>query len=159
MEIKSFKNAMALFPTGVAIATTGTEVNKIGLTINSLTSVSIDPPLILFCIEKSSQRLEKFIQNKNLVINILSDSQENICNIFFKLKDMDWNKVSYTIGKFSSCPIIDNTCAFLECEKWQIYEGGDHLIFVCKILNVETNFDLNPLVYAKRKFITIKDVL
>ena len=99
----SFRKSLSCFPTGVAVATTNTsDLTPIGITINSFSSVSLDPPLISWCIDLNSNCLNHFRENNNFAINILSKNQIDICK-HFSGKD---NKNLNVINKLKNSLVI-----------------------------------------------------
>lgn len=141
------RKIMGKFTTGVAIATTiDDEANPVGITINSLTSVSLNPPLILFCIAKNSGTLNAFINAQNFVINILSKQQIEISRRFSKFNIDKFSDIQ-TSKTQNNIPFFEKSLAVYECEKTQIYEGGDHYIFIGEIKKAKANNEAEPLVY------------
>src|SRR5690625_2450418 len=145
-----FKNIMRNYPTGVTIITTlDNEHNPTGLTANSFASVSIDPLMILWCIDKRSNSYEVFKNCKRFAVNILSGNQKEECNVFAsrKVKDrfskVDWNLSDYDL------PIIENAFAELECDKVDQIDAGDHLILIGKVLDLKES-DHIPMLYHNR---------
>jgi flavin reductase (DIM6/NTAB) family NADH-FMN oxidoreductase RutF len=147
-DISHFKHCMAKFATGITVVTTLAENNKkIGVTINSFNSVSLNPFLVLFSLNKFSHFYSYFDQNQHCTINILAEDQKYLSQLFTKLVDDNWQQVKTAEGTFTSSPAIADTMAFLECEIYRKYEGGDHTIFVCKVVNLVEQKGKNPLIY------------
>ena len=124
-----FKRALGNYPTGVTVITTLDENNKpVGLTANSFASVSIDPLLILWSLDKKSSLYNAFIQTSKFAINILAEDQENLCSLF----------ASKIADRFSQCewdlserqlPVFPGALSQLECEVYKKVDAGDHIIF------------------------------
>ena len=146
-----FKKALGNYPTGVTVITTFDRNNKpVGLTANSFASVSIDPLLILWSLDKNSSLYDPFIQTSKFAINILADDQENLCTLF----------ASKVPDRFGQCvweesaqqlPVFPGALSQLECEVYNKIDAGDHIIFIGKVIHI-TNEDKNPLLYHKRNF-------
>ena len=147
----TFKSIMGNYPTGVCVITSTTnEGVPVGLTVNSFASVSLDPTLILWSIDKRVSTYEVFNNMKNFVVHILGSEQASICSLF-ATKDVD---------RFSQCkwemstnnqPIISDCAAILECQTFQTVDAGDHLIIIGEVTNLQNN-EKNPLMYHRRKF-------
>ncbi|MBN8827675.1 MAG: flavin reductase [Sphingobacteriia bacterium] len=147
---KEFKECLSHYSTGIVIVTTKYEDNLYGLTVNSFTSVSLKPPLILFCIDKSASSLDAFLKSDSFAISILSSSQHEIAQKFANSNNEKWKSVKYVFGATGS-PIILPNLSFMECEKFATYEAGDHYIIIGKVitLEVEKSEKKNPLIYFR----------
>lgn len=152
-----FKNIMRNYPTGVTIITTlDNDHNPTGLTANSFASVSIDPLMILWCIDKDSNSYEVFKNCKRFAVNILSGDQEKECRIFASRKVKDrFSKVDWTLSKHD-LPIIENAFAEMECDKVDQIDAGDHLILLGKIIGVTEN-DKFPMLYHNRNLFPVPE--
>ncbi|MBP9791709.1 MAG: flavin reductase family protein [Rickettsiales bacterium] len=154
-KTKLFKQCMGKFTTGITVVTTQTETNKLGVTINSFNSVSLNPLLILFSLKKQSCHYQHFLQCKNFTVNILSNSQEKYVNLFASHNIDTWSHVELdTKNPITNSPALKNCLAFLECEIYAKYDGGDHTIIVGKVINLINNENNNPLVYYRGEFLT-----
>ena len=141
-----FRNALGAFATGVTVVTTNcNEVGRIGLTANSFNSVSLDPPMVLWSLAKTSNALAFFTDAGRFCVNILAADQVSISN-HFASKSLDkFATVSYQNGVLDT-PVIDGCSASFECKTVFTYEGGDHLIFVGQVVNF-INSDKKALLY------------
>ena len=142
---KLLKKILGKFSTGVTIVGIDFEGKNIGKTVNSFTTLSISPPLVLFSLDIKASSLNKFKKSKFLSINILGKNQTDISNIFAK-KVPKWKKVNFYPGKFKT-PIIKNCIANLDCKKSQLLMKGDHIIFICEVLNASFKEKIKPLIY------------
>lgn len=141
-----FRRALGNFATGVTIMTAqNAEGEKVGVTANSFNSVSLDPALILWSIDKKSSSLHVFEQATHFAVNILSGSQIELSNKFSRRNIDKYEGTSYREGA-GAAPILDNCSAVFECERHQILEGGDHWIIVGKVVNFYDE-GRSPLVY------------
>ena len=151
---KEFRKIMGCFTTGVAIITTQNQGKPIGITINSLTSVSLDPPLVLFCLDKRRAVFPEFLKNTDYAIHILSSTQQDLCLAFSNSSANPWEGLAYEVSRFG-CPILPNSLGILYCCRYEIYTCGDHIIFLNSVKNIhwqETNKRKDPLVYFQGKF-------
>jgi 3-hydroxy-9,10-secoandrosta-1,3,5(10)-triene-9,17-dione monooxygenase reductase component len=154
---EEFKKSLSRFASGVTIVTYSDEKIKGGITVSSFSSLSIDPPLILFNINKSTPSHEKLISSSHFAVHILSTSQEDLSNQFSSSKT-DKNEILNSISSetISSCPIIPGSLSVLVCENHKCFEGGDHSIFLGKIISVMTDENKEPLLYFNRAYHTLK---
>ena len=142
-----FKAFMSQFASGVTVVTTvDGDGSPWGLTVSAFSSLSLDPPLCLFCLDHRAGSLATFRASRKFAVNVLSDGQEEISNRFAsrrddKFADLDWQK-----GPTLGCPVFADVLAWTECEVTEILPGGDHDIFVGKLVRVQAG-DGKPLLY------------
>ena len=146
----NFKKTLSTFTTGITVVATNHNSILYGKTINSFSSLSLSPPLVLFSLDNKSSKLNIFKDSKTVSINILSKNQELISNNFAK-KNPSWNKIEYDILKNEN-PIIKNCVSNLDCKIIDKIKKGDHIIFICKVLQVLNNTKLKPLVYYNSEY-------
>ena len=158
MEIdqREYRNAVGCFATGVTIVTTlDQDGEKVGITANSFSSLSLDPPLILFCIDAKINSFQAFEASSHFNINVLREDQMDISNIFARSSDDKWEGVEHGYGE-NGCPTFDGSIAVLECDKHAIFEGGDHLIMVGRVTKMDYDGDdCRPLLYYKGAYANI----
>ena len=156
MKPSLFKDICGTFPTGVTVITSKKFDQDYGFTANSFTSVSIDPLLILFCLDKKAKSNDSLQINDFFVVNILSEFQEKICFQFAnsKLKPNErFEKVNTKISK-NNIKIISESCSFIECKITEIFDGGDHFIYLGLCVDGEINDkEKKPLIYHKGKLL------
>ena len=147
MNPANFRKICGQFATGVTVLTTTVNGKLHGITVNSFTSVSLDPPIILFCIDKKARFNPPLTAEKSLAINILSDKQQEISNRFA-------NPSLTNIERFSGLqllpdydyPVFDENMGVLIAQLKQTRDGGDHWIYIAKVIEGQS-FDGNPLIY------------
>ncbi len=150
-----FKNCLGCFASGVTVITCiDSNQAKQGITINSFSSLSLNPPLILFSLAHDSNNYPIFSSCKKFTVNILSDTQLDISNNFAFNKKDKWQNVSFSLGN-NGCPVIDGVVAFIECDMHLQYQGGDHTIIIGKVTNLHKNSETKPLVYFQGKYNSI----
>ena len=141
-----FRNALGAFTTGVTIVTTrGTDGNDYGLTANSFNSVSLDPPMVLWSLSKTSLNLKGFASAEYFAVHILAADQEATSNRFAKSSPDKFAGVSIERGH-GEVPLLDGCSARFECRMRHQYEGGDHVIVVGEVINFD-NFNRPPLAF------------
>ena len=146
-----FKSVMSKFPTGVAIITINNNNNYFGKTVNSFASVSLNPPLVLFSLEKQSSSLKDYTKSSFFGINILSRNQKKLSIFFSKLKPK-WGDTKFFLSK-NNIPLIEGSVANLNCKNNKTISQGDHIIFICKILEGQINTKLRSLVYLNSNYL------
>jgi flavin reductase (DIM6/NTAB) family NADH-FMN oxidoreductase RutF len=151
MDINLFKKAMGSFATGVCVITAKYNNQDVGITINSLTSVSLEPPLILWCIDHNSTRYDIFSNLKKFNVNILSDKQQEISNRFAFSKDYPFNDFSTSHTTNDIAFFEDNICT-LECTLYNRMVAGDHEILIAQVKNIILNKQTKPLLYFKGSY-------
>lgn len=130
---QSFKDALSRFATGVCIVTTvGRDGAHDGLTVSSFTSVSLDPPLVLFCLGRKTDALIDEAEGGRFAINVLAEDQEEASETFASQKPDKFDRVAYAVGE-NGCPVIRGALAVLECVVAAIHDGGDHRIVVGRV--------------------------
>lgn len=142
MEASAFKEALSKFATGVAVITTDGPDGPMGITVNSFASLSLDPPLVLWSIDKSSRRCEIFKNAKNSAIHILEAGQGDTAKAFTK-PDHNMNGAPVNAQGVRT---VEGCLARLDCEMHEVLEGGDHYILVSRVLNAEVG-DGAPLLF------------
>ncbi len=153
---KAFRNSLGNFATGVAIITVNCK-NKgdLGLTINSFSSVSLDPPLVLWSINRNSDLFETFIETESFTVNILNEDQHELSNQFSKkdehsLDNYDWARTK------NGCKFVPDSLVHFDCDTFEKLDGGDHIIFVGKVTDFETRPG-KPLLFSQGKYRKITD--
>lgn len=147
--IDLFKHVMGNYPTGVTVVTTLDSDTPIGLTVNSFASVSIEPLLILWSIDKKSRSLDSFISSETFAVNILSDHQKELCYLFAGSdKEERFTEANWQLSE-NNLPILNEAFGLLECKKHRQIEAGDHYILIGEVMNVKKN-DTKPLMYYNR---------
>lgn len=146
------RHIMGHFATGVAVITTGARAGSgtggvWGMTANSVTSLSLDPPLVLFAIEQHNQMLQQLTATPAFAINILRADQEALSHRFAAPGPKDFSGIGITYGS-SGAPIFSDCLGFLECEVYQRLPGGDHRIVVGKVLGGALNGGKPLLFFA-----------
>lgn len=144
-----FRRACSKFATGIAVATTY-DGQPHGLTVNSFTSVSLDPPLILFCIDQAANILSIFKRASHFAINILESDQEATSSAFAFRGEDRFEGVSWRPG-VEMIPILEGTLATLECRTHKVVEAGDHTIFVGEVLTASVGVG-EPLLYFDSRY-------
>ncbi len=146
---REFRDVVGRFPAGVSVATAcGTDGERVGVTISSLTSVSLRPPLISFTLAMSVHSLRVFREAQHFAISILADDQHDVCRSFATAGHDKWASVKTAVGAHGCLIVRPNVAAF-ECERYACHEAGDHLIFIGRVLWLESGEKESPLVFFR----------
>ena len=152
-EYRSLRDAFGQFATGVTVVTANNlQGQPLGITANSFASVSLEPPLVSWCIDKNSTRFPEFIDAEFFTISVLTAEQQEISNLFAQrswddtvFSDVDWYK------GLNDVPQLPNVSARFHCRTEHKYSGGDHIIIVGAVLEYETD-PQPPLVFFQGEY-------
>lgn len=151
-----FRRVCGAFATGVAVATvTGRDGKPHGLTVNSFTSVSLDPPLVLVCIGHKAATHGPFSTAPAFAVNILDESQRELSERFASSHPRRFEGVAWRNGE-TGAPVLEEALAVLECEAWRKMDAGDHTIFVGLVKRASVR-DGRPLLYFGGKYRRLED--
>ena len=158
---RRFRNALAMFATGVAVITAprAGEV-PVGITVASFNSVSLDPPLVLFSVDRRCLSLADLRSAPRYAVNVLAEAQQDISNRFAransgKWEGIDFGSVSDNLG--DSHVLLPDTLATFECEPFAVHDGGDHVIFIGRVLRHQARQDGRPLIFFGGKYRVLED--
>jgi len=149
------KEVMRVFPQGVTVVTMKAVDGPKGLTVSAFTSVSLDPPLVLVSISKTSGYDSLFANSAGFAVNFLADDQKTISDRFAGRHPLNdrFEGVGFAPGLTGS-PVIQGVRAVIECRTWKVYEGGDHSLVVGEVIRAERLSDKAPLVYFVQQYTT-----
>lgn len=150
MSISSeeFRSALSRFASGITVVTTRNENGKFAsLTVSAFCSVSLEPPMVLVCIEKSAAANAAISASGIFAVNFLSDKQQELSDHFASSIEDRLRGNDYSIGELG-LPLLSNCICNLECQLKHEYDGGDHTIFVGQVES-STFTDGDPLVYFR----------
>lgn len=135
IEKAFFKEVVGQFATGVTVVTTGYQGKVAGITVNTFCSVSLNPPLILVCIDSISHTLPLIRESGCFAVNILSSEQEELSRCFAGASQERYEyfcNAAYSEAA-TGAPILDGTLAFIDARVVAEYPGGDHVIFLGQV--------------------------
>ena len=155
---RSFRQALGCFATGITVVTSvGLDGEYLGFTANSFNSVSLDPPLVLFSLDRGAYSLKAFEAAGVFAINILREDQEAVSIAFARALSSKWDGVRTEIWQTGS-PILVDALASFDCETISMHDGGDHVIFVGRVLRLRAGADGRPLLYFRGAYRQINEV-
>jgi flavin reductase (DIM6/NTAB) family NADH-FMN oxidoreductase RutF len=154
VDPNDFKGALGSWAAGVTVVTTRVNDMVYGLTVSSFASLSVDPLLILVCIQNSNHLVEMVQQSKSFAVSILAEGQEEISSHFATSgrEPVDHYRDFGTIEWHTGSPIIDGAVAHLDCELHDALPGGDHTIMVGRVIGAAYDPNKQPLVYFRRAY-------
>jgi len=145
-DARSFRRALGNFATGVTVVTAADAAGRqVGVTANSFNSVSLDPPLVLWSLDKRSSSFEVFEQASHFAVNVLAADQIDLSNNFARPRDDRFAGIEYESG-VGGAPVFADCSACFHCENYQRVDGGDHWIMIGKVVAFD-DFGRSPLLY------------
>lgn len=149
---RTLRDALGCFATGVTVVTClSADGEPAGLTVNSFTSVSLDPPLLLVCIAKNAASAAPLTSAANFAINVLQTGQQP-ASIRFSTRAQDrFGATPWSTGE-AGAPILKDSLGVFECERFAVYDGGDHHILVGRVIKASFDASLDPLLYFRGSY-------
>ncbi len=155
-EARDFRRALACFPTGVVVATAWDEVDGcyIGMTMSSFSSVSLDPPLVLFSVDRGARSLTAWCRVPGYAINVLANDQRELSERFARPQSSKWSGVRFEHGRHRA-PILDGALAHFECLPHAQCDGGDHVTFFGRVVRFAAVSARMPLVFHGGRYVAV----
>jgi flavin reductase (DIM6/NTAB) family NADH-FMN oxidoreductase RutF len=150
-DTKAFRHALGSFPTGVAVVTAIGGADPAGMTVNSFTSVSLDPPLVLWCLKKDSHRYHVFADAEAFTINILGTEHESVSSRLARQGEHSLHGVDLLETELGP-PALADAHAVFECARESAHEAGDHLILIGRVVRFARRDDGAPLVFYRGRY-------
>lgn len=151
-----FRAALSRFASGVSVVTTKDSAGKqFGITVSAFCSVSLEPPLVLICIEKTTGSHHAFEQSGRFTVNILTDEQASVSEHFASLLDDKFSTIDHAVDEHG-IPLLQNSLATLQCKLHKTLDGGDHSIFLGLVEHVIVR-DAEPLLYFKGAYRRVRN--
>jgi flavin reductase (DIM6/NTAB) family NADH-FMN oxidoreductase RutF len=147
------RSFMRTLPQPVLIITTSVDSTHYGLTLSSGTSASMDPPLLLICVDKKAPSREPIIKRGAFVANLLSEEQIGISDLFAgRFRDKEkFAGTKFHLTEDSALPVIDDALGYLECSVWKVHDGGDHDVILGRVVGGEVRSGA-PIVYYDQSY-------
>jgi flavin reductase (DIM6/NTAB) family NADH-FMN oxidoreductase RutF len=147
VDHRAFRDALGCFATGVTVVTAkGRDGRPHGVTVNSFSSLSLDPPLILWSLSNHSATYSTFSEASHFAVHVLCEGQEHLCLQFARSGIDRFLGVDLSEG-IGGAPVLSNVAALFECRSLYRYWGGDHVIFVGRVDRFEKWPERRPLVF------------
>ncbi|MDX1540343.1 MAG: flavin reductase family protein [Geminicoccaceae bacterium] len=152
IDQRAFRDALGCFVTGVTIVTSlDAEGRLLGITANSFSSVSLDPPLVLFSLARKAYSFDAFRSSRHFAVNVLASDQSELSDTFAKALADKWAGVAFDVWD-TDCPIITGALAQFECRTVSTHDGGDHVVFIGAVERMALDPDKEPLVYYRGRY-------
>jgi len=152
---REFRSALGAFATCVTVVTTQGPEHSYGLTTNAFSSVSLDPPLVLVCVNSGTRGSESIEQNRVFAVNILSVEQEPLSR-YFASKERPRGKDAFSEithrTEVTGSPILEGVTAYLDCRLAASHLAGDHVIFIGEVMALGVDLDSKPLVFHQGQY-------
>lgn len=150
-EGRAFRNALGAFPTGVIVVTAAFGDKRVGLTIGSFTSLSLQPRLVMFSVACGAKSLPWLLKARQYGINVLRNDQQAMSVQFANAHHDKWANVALRTGP-TGCLLLADALAAFECIPHATYEGGDHVILVGEVTHFESDGTADPLVFYRGRY-------
>jgi flavin reductase len=155
VDTEHLKAAFGSFATGITVVTARLDGHIHGMTANAFCAVSLDPPLVLVCVDKAA-RMHDFIRGSGtFAVNILSSDQEDLARHFARAGrplEGEFTLVPYTVGRMG-CPILRGIAAYVECTLHHVCDGGDHTIYIGVVQATDAFPERRPLLHCRRQYL------
>ena len=160
-DVSAFRKAMGSFPTGVTVVTVTCDDGTMhGMTVNSLSSVSLDPMLVLVCLNQTSRGLGLIERAGTFAVNVLSAGQQHLSRWFADRHRPEgsimFDGVPFEPG-VTGCPILAGAAASFDCRLWQTHRAGDHLIVLGEVVALAHHPQLEPLIFHAGAYKSLRD--
>lgn len=154
-DSKDLRNVMGRFATGITVVTAG-QAEPRGMTANSFTSVSLEPPLVLVCVRRDAAMHQTILERGRFAVSVLAAHQERIARMFANPArprgELEFAGVDITRGPYSGAPVLSGALAWLECKLTAVYEGGDHSIFLGEVRTLSRGTTEDALLFYGGSF-------
>ena len=149
-----FRSIIGHLPTGVTVITTAAGEELQGMTANAVTSLSLDPLLVLVCIDKGTHTHRVLEAGGVFAVNILGEHQEEVSRVFARRAEPEIGSLRgqrFAVGA-TGAPVLEDCLAFLECRVAYVHDGGDHSIFLGEVVDGRIVQDGRPLVFFRGRY-------
>lgn len=148
-DAESFRHVLGHYPTGVAVITAQPGSGPVGLSMNSFTSLSLQPPLVLFCPAQSSTTWPQLREVGSIAINVLSAGQEDVSRQFAGKASERFEGIAWSAGQ-NGAPLLDDALGWIECAVQAEYPAGDHTVVIAEIQRMGVHAHIgDPLVFFR----------
>ena len=154
-QARAYRDTIGNFATGVAIVTASGPDGPAGMTTNAVTSLSLDPLLLLVCFNRSSRTLEVVRGSGRFAVNVLGARDAELAAVFASKRVAQEKFDSVTHTETHGVPVLDSALAWVACELRELVPGGDHVIGIGEVIGMGREDDGDPLVYFRGRYTTI----
>ncbi len=151
-DVRAYRTALGSFPTGVAVITTSASAeHHMGITVNSFTSVSLDPPLVLWCLDKKSDRYHAFTKARSYTVSILGTEHQGVSSRLAKQGNHSLDGIALCDTALGP-PALADALSVFECKAEGVHDAGDHAILIGRVMHFSRQGDGEPLVFFRGKY-------
>ena len=137
-DSKGLRNALGCYPTGVAVMTTrDADGEHVGVTVNSFVSVSLDPPLVAWCLARTAHSIDPFMNADHFAVNVLAENQRWLSDRFASAESDKFSGVDFDVGN-GDVALLRGTVSWFSCEIVARHEGGDHVVLIGHVTDFGT---------------------
>lgn len=154
---RAYRDTIGHFASGVTIVTTSGPDGPAGMTTNAVTSLSLDPLLLLVCFEQRSRTLAAVRASERFAVNILRAEDHDLARVFASKRVGREKFESVTHAESHGVPVLDGALAWIACELRELRPGGDHVIGIGEVIGMGSSEPGPPLVYYRGRYRTIED--
>jgi len=151
IDPKALRRSLGHFATGVAVVTTRHDGMDLGITVNSFTSLSMNPPLVLWCIARTSRSYPAFTKSDHFIINVLAADQVTVSNRFAFREGAEFPADVPFRRAVADMPLLEGSSAYFQCRKTDAFDGGDHVALIGEVIDFEGS-DRPGLVYHRGQY-------
>lgn len=151
-DARTLRDALGCFATGVTVVTCLDEGGKpVGLTANSFTSVSLEPPLLLVCVAKDAASAAALLAARHFAVNVLQTGQQPASIRFSTRHEDRFGPNDWSPGELGA-PVLKASLGVFECEAFSVHDGGDHHILLGRVIKATFDESLDPLLYFRGRY-------
>lgn len=147
----TFRRALGHFASGVTVVTATNGDVRHGITVSSFCSLSLEPPLVLICIDRTTGSHELIKAAGTFAVNILAEESQDLSQLFASRSPDKFASVAFHAGQ-TGAPLLDEALATIECRLYDQLPGGDHSIFVGEVIATEIRDERAPLLYYRSRY-------
>ncbi|MBC8242234.1 MAG: flavin reductase family protein [Alphaproteobacteria bacterium] len=152
IDPRVFRDAMGCFASAVTVVSTITENGQaVGVTVNSFNSVSLDPPLVLFCLGREATSFDHFVASGRFAVNILRREQDKVSSGFAADGANFFQSLEREVSSLGN-PLVPDALAMFDCETEAVHDGGDHIILIGRVRELRHDPEGEPLLYYRGRY-------
>jgi 3-hydroxy-9,10-secoandrosta-1,3,5(10)-triene-9,17-dione monooxygenase reductase component len=152
---RAYRDTIGHFASGVTIVTSSGPDGPAGMTTNAISSLSLDPLLLLVCFEQRSRTLAVVRESGRFAVNILARDEQELAAVFASKRVAREKFESVTHTEAQGVPVIDGALAWIACSLRELHPGGDHVIGIGEVIGMGTGEERDPLVYYRGRYTTV----
>ena len=151
-----FRFVLSHFATGITVVTGRDAMQRPrAITVNAFTSLSLDPPLVLYCLDRSAFHFDVFAKAKAFAVNIMNEEQQALSDRFTREVEDEFPDLD-VVELATGSPVLKGCLAALDCETEDLHEAGDHLIVIGRVRALDVPRDAEPLIYFRSRYRRLK---